>query len=502
MTPGEPGRSTHSFEVVRHSTLVERADGFSLDLFDVTPCLSPCQSPQRRGRCVLTSTSSDQDANDAVPWNMVLRDHDAAPKESQGDQLIAAIKATEATPRKSSSSSAFSSFIDVLAKPALLPGSQFFSSKTCSSEDRSLRDGSKDSGLSLSCSRPESCEIEASAMCLDADEPGQRNIMFQKLIQKLRHPTPAPQRNMHKGSDSACDADSSSAEHSQGAFAEPRVKVQLRRPTEGQGRRVKTASDFAVEYWPFRSSQSRGDCSADTTGSDGPEKSISLNPKAREFLSLSTESLNTVGDVQTLPEVRRASNKAEPELVGVSPIDMMKLLPAHVHQQVQPVYQGSQLSPMNGIPMLYNDAASQLSQFHLGALALIPITCTAGGYKPGLGQAGGLTALGLAANEGAIQNHSLNNIPISIPTPFVSAPGVVGVAEPSAPNASITRPRPVPKPKKPSPEDQQAYEAWVEWRKANEPGYAIACKLRQQRRAQRNSMQKAKSELKSKPQQA
>lgn len=43
----------------------------------------------------------------------------------------------------------------------------------------------------------------------------------------------------------------------------------------------------------------------------------------------------------------------------------------------------------------------------------------------------------------------------------------------------------VPKPRKPDPGDQLAYEAWIEWRKANEPGYAMECKMRQKRRAQR-----------------
>ncbi|KAH7149319.1 hypothetical protein B0J13DRAFT_551183 [Dactylonectria estremocensis] len=45
---------------------------------------------------------------------------------------------------------------------------------------------------------------------------------------------------------------------------------------------------------------------------------------------------------------------------------------------------------------------------------------------------------------------------------------------------------PVPKPRIPDTKDQQAYEAYIEWRKATEPGYAIECKTRQQRRARRN----------------
>ncbi|RBR15796.1 uncharacterized protein FIESC28_07197 [Fusarium coffeatum] len=48
-----------------------------------------------------------------------------------------------------------------------------------------------------------------------------------------------------------------------------------------------------------------------------------------------------------------------------------------------------------------------------------------------------------------------------------------------------TCPPPVLKPTVPDTSQQQQYEAYVEWRKANEPGYALACKSRQQRRAQR-----------------
>lgn len=57
---------------------------------------------------------------------------------------------------------------------------------------------------------------------------------------------------------------------------------------------------------------------------------------------------------------------------------------------------------------------------------------------------------------------------------------------PQFPTNAPAQRHPVPKPRVPDPGNQQAYEAWIEWRKANEPGYAIECKLRQQRRAQRN----------------
>lgn len=56
---------------------------------------------------------------------------------------------------------------------------------------------------------------------------------------------------------------------------------------------------------------------------------------------------------------------------------------------------------------------------------------------------------------------------------------------PSPTKKSKSRKVAVLKPRLPNTKAQQEYEAWIEWRKANEPGYAIECKMRQQRRTQR-----------------
>lgn len=50
---------------------------------------------------------------------------------------------------------------------------------------------------------------------------------------------------------------------------------------------------------------------------------------------------------------------------------------------------------------------------------------------------------------------------------------------------SLVPPHPVRKPRRPDPGTQQAYEAWIEWRRANEPGYALECRRRQQRRQEK-----------------
>ncbi|RTE69009.1 hypothetical protein BHE90_016613 [Fusarium euwallaceae] len=111
------------------------------------------------------------------------------------------------------------------------------------------------------------------------------------------------------------------------------------------------------------------------------------------------------------------------------------------------------------------------------------------GFGLGLG-AGGCPPSGGLTNQlnlGAI-NPAMQPFPVS-PTPFVN--NLSAFPMPSAPPAAMggvhSQPRPVPKPINPNPGQQQAYEAWIEWRKATEPGYALECKNRQQRRAQRNS---------------
>lgn len=48
-------------------------------------------------------------------------------------------------------------------------------------------------------------------------------------------------------------------------------------------------------------------------------------------------------------------------------------------------------------------------------------------------------------------------------------------------------PRPARKPRVPDAFGQQSYEAYIEWRKANEPGYALECKARQAKRAFRSN---------------
>lgn len=73
---------------------------------------------------------------------------------------------------------------------------------------------------------------------------------------------------------------------------------------------------------------------------------------------------------------------------------------------------------------------------------------------------------------------------VGVPPLFqISSPPSVQLSTPiSGPSLP---PMPVRKPKVPNAAQQQAYEAYIEWRKANQPGYAEECKIRQARRVMR-----------------
>ncbi|WZH43687.1 uncharacterized protein QYS62_004697 [Fusarium acuminatum] len=72
-----------------------------------------------------------------------------------------------------------------------------------------------------------------------------------------------------------------------------------------------------------------------------------------------------------------------------------------------------------------------------------------------------------------------------VPGPLLGSNGPQMPYNPMMGGGYSSRPTPVSKPTSPDPIQQQKYEAYIEWRKVNEPGYALACKSRQQRRAQR-----------------
>lgn len=125
-------------------------------------------------------------------------------------------------------------------------------------------------------------------------------------------------------------------------------------------------------------------------------------------------------------------------------------------------------SPVVALPI----GGMSLGGSWIGGIPLLPLPPMASSFVPSVSHAG-LFGMNPLANY--------------MPAPTAAVPG---------PNyaASSQNPGPVSKPRVPDAVKQQQYEAWIEWRKANEPGYAMECKMRQQRRSQRNNTSKQKSE--------
>ena len=101
-----------------------------------------------------------------------------------------------------------------------------------------------------------------------------------------------------------------------------------------------------------------------------------------------------------------------------------------------------------------------------------------GALNPSLG-----AGLSSVSNVGTPGLAGLTGLNLGVQRPFSQTLSPAVNTMPPAPTRAP--PGPVPKPRIPNPQAQQQYEQWIEWRKANEPGYALECKARQARRAQR-----------------
>ncbi|PHH62360.1 hypothetical protein CDD81_7222 [Ophiocordyceps australis] len=265
----------------------------------------------------------------------------------------------------------------------------------------------------------------------------------------------------------------------------------------GAARRCDTVSDTLVNYNTRRLSSrgmedSRGSCSSENES----RRRNSLNPKAREFLSFGTESQagrsfgsssdetgqEGAGGGSSIsegggPRSHEGAIGAIPFFFGTGapilyPIDM----------------RGGEVRPLVALPPLLNVANVFGSAAGSGGAAQADEAQAA--RQAPLGTTGWFGAFGRSNTP----FHSLParlHCPLPLPSMY-AAP--VAAAPPPAPApvaGAFGRPMPVPKPKMPDTSKQQAYEAYIEHRKAMEPGYAMECRLRQQRRAKRTHVRPA-----------
>lgn len=136
-------------------------------------------------------------------------------------------------------------------------------------------------------------------------------------------------------------------------------------------------------------------------------------------------------------------------------------------------------------------SAFNMADPSLGSLATPGLTPGLGASKfdfnplNGIGTSNPTLGAGLSgvSNVGNPGLSGLTGFNLGVQRPFSQTLSPADNTKPPAPTRAP--PGPVPKPRIPNPQAQQQYEQWIEWRKANEPGYALECKARQARRAQR-----------------
>lgn len=230
----------------------------------------------------------------------------------------------------------------------------------------------------------------------------------------------------------------------------------------------------------------------------------SFNPKAREFLSfaLCRESGSEEGDMEPFQPFSAPFTQKD----GQTNVTSLASLTDMSSVQPPPPYGFVPFAAANGAtdPLTLNNLMARrlipVSADHFGgslqapAIPLQPLSLINPAMlqpQPVLQPMSG-NILGFPAPTPMNPPFTLS---ASSTTPFLNMPSSQMPLMGGAPHPSQQQPHPVPKPRRPDPRDQQAYEAWIEWRKANQPGYAYECRMRQQRRAQRSSEEKAPSRV-------
>lgn len=424
--------------------------------------------------------------------SLSTRRTDQTTEESQDGQLMAALSATNTTPPK------------VRGLLSAVPDEMQHYKQSSPSRELEISKSVPNSGtrdpsvpelaaLATNGSLPSAVQQVGRARQPDFR---QKDDAFAKMLQKLH-----ARRVLEKGqSEQLAENRHQSAKVHTGTTEFQQAGTEHRKPTHGSGRRVNTASDSGVSYWNQNRTSHESECP------DGSQygRYNTLNPKAREFCSLgqiqaqlsddtrqqfssSDTSSGKNGSKYCSPILDTTKLAHQPwvgNLPPLVPVDPTAALPHFitVDSGARPPDPGSMPACALGLVPVTSKLLAGLQQ--LPCLDTYGLKNSLSSILPQTG--GQIFSQGkdVGSNLGLISD--LRPLPLILPG---SRNGNVG---PVQPNKASARPHPVPKPKRPDPADQQAYEQWVEFRKANEPGYAIACKLRQQRRAQRSYPQKQK----------
>ncbi|KAK1246741.1 hypothetical protein MKX08_000543 [Trichoderma sp. CBMAI-0020] len=411
---------------------------------------------------------------------------------SQDEQLTAALRAADTTPRK------------VRAQVHQAHGPY-----ATSNEPRARKGFSETHGIYA----PQSTTAHAHTnerQPAKSDPPANdtdRDEAFQRFLRKLRQSSKESQgKKMQKRH----RTDSGYADSSKESPRENPIEASSQsRRAQGANLHKKTASENSNNGHARKfenHSQKEGSSSSVDSGAfpHEPVKFQNFNPKAREFLSFAIRrdaSSDSRFEEQDLEPFRPfstafAGKDGRTNVTSLAELTCLADI-ASVHPPPPP-YATMPFAPANGATdhlTLNNPMATRLIPVpadHFGgslqtpAISLQPLSLVNPAMlqaqsvlQPLTGNILGYTAPQLINTSFPITNSSAN--------PYLSMPSGQLPLIGGAPHPPQSQPQPVPKPRRPDPSDQQAYEAWIEWRKANQPGYAHECRMRQQRRAQRST---------------
>ncbi|PFH55939.1 hypothetical protein XA68_17369 [Ophiocordyceps unilateralis] len=294
-----------------------------------------------------------------------------------------------------------------------------------------------------------------------------RDSAWERVIQKLNKSD--ERATTTRWSREANDSGYVTASGSEDHVAEVPATDALRHGSFLSGRRAgrvvreHTASDYSVSYAPEMVISRVAEESV--IADEGVKHRHDLNPKAREFWSY--QSSQSTADNETEPDGEAAAMQLPVEATApYTPVSMPLLYPLTIaHLPEMPAPQSLQLAPLLG-------------------LANATVIDAAARAAAAAASQGPLMQQPIPAPSWPAQTASTTNFGShSLPTRLQPLAQAVPLERPVA--APVPVPVPVPKPRVPNAWDQQAYEAYIEQRKATEPGYAMECRLRQQRRAKK-----------------
>ncbi|KAG6004584.1 hypothetical protein E4U21_000918 [Claviceps maximensis] len=471
---GSSSSSAFSFEVLRHSNLLQRDNGQTVSLFELNGSGQYSSSGSSKGkeRCTLVPAPSEVYSADEAFVHMISKKHTVTPDDSERGQLLDALCASEVSPRRSPSPF-LSNFVDALQRLTIEGGqatgpmdSTALRNSTMPSSSNTHQIASSSSATTTTTTATTQSANSSSHRAVGGpDEIARFNMFLDKLHGSVRQ----EQKPVSEGL-------GTSHHHQQRCGHDVGLgsSIQHRHPVHSIGRRVDTESDFMIEYGPASAGSSRVEHSADFGGTRGTSdgcigcavhnnnnnnKGHSLNPKAREFLSFSK--------ADSAQEAFMARRPALSSCVFSSAINQDSLRSGT--DNTLPALHANYLQPP---AVLGQFPESEMK--NPTPLNLVPI------------------ALETYNSSRAIVNDGTTKNLFPLVPAVSSIPAVASLPIPCGTGGLPVPPRPVPKPRTPDPKTQQEYEAWVEYRKSIEPGYALACKVRQQRRAQRQTVHQSK----------